>query len=123
VGAAANVRAISSVDHQIAICIHLDFANTVAMERERIPSFDGAIQRRLKRALLERVVGESAQEMSRRLYIELHAEGVPLAPEEQTPVFVFPDFSNAEVHLSSGRSIYANLQSETIVRRRLENEE
>ncbi|HEY4520151.1 hypothetical protein A2673_00480 [Candidatus Kaiserbacteria bacterium RIFCSPHIGHO2_01_FULL_50_13] len=80
------------------------------MERERIPNFDDAIKRRLKRALFGRVVGESAQEMSRKLYKELHAEGIPLAPEEETPVFVFPDFSNVEVHLSSGRSIYANLQ-------------
>jgi hypothetical protein len=72
--------------------------------------------------LLERVVGESAQEMSRRLYKELHVEGIPLAPEDETPVFVFPDFSNAEVHLASGRSIYANVQPETIIRRKLDEE-
>jgi hypothetical protein len=93
------------------------------MEQERIPRFDAAIQKRLKRALLGRNADESAQEMSRRLYKELRAEGVPLAAEEETPVFVFPDFSNAEVHLGSGRSIYANLQPETVVRRKLEGEE
>ena len=92
------------------------------MGNERIPSFDGAIQKRLKRALLERDVSESAREMSERLYKELHAQGVPLAPEEETPVFVFPDFSNVEVHLSSGRSIYANQSPEKILRRRLEDE-
>ncbi|HEY4520167.1 MAG TPA: hypothetical protein VJH33_04030 [Candidatus Paceibacterota bacterium] len=93
------------------------------MERERIQSFDGAIQKRLKKALMERVAGESARDMSDRLYKELHAEGLPLAPEEETPVFVFPDFSNAEAHLSSGRSIYANLQPDTMIRRRLGSEE
>ena len=48
--------------------------------------------------------------------------GIIIYPTE-TSYGIGADFSNAEAHLSSGRSIYANVQPEAIIRRKLEEEE